>query len=137
MEHLTLTVALVLAGATLGWTAFFSFIVSPQAFRDLDAGRANRFVRNAMKNGHPTLAALAFASAVLALLGAAFAGAGVMAVAGGMYLMATWALAPRDDALPPPGGKRKLATARIVAAGLTAGIMGLVLIGIALIAVRV
>lgn len=137
MENFILAIALMLAGATLGWTAFFSFVVSPQAFRELDHGRANRFVRNAMKVGHPPLAGLAFASGVAAILGASFAGAGVMVVAGVMYLLAAWTLAPRDDDRPPPGGKRKLQTARIVAAAITALLMVLVLIGAGLIAFRV
>lgn len=137
MTDFILAIALMLAGATLGWTAFFSFVVSPQAFRDLDHGRANRFVRNAMKSGHPPLAGLAFASGVAAILGASFAGAGVMVVAGVMYLLAAWTLAPRDDDRPPPGGKRKLQTARIVAAAITALLMVLVLIGASLIAFRV
>lgn len=137
MTDFTLSLALILAGVTLGWTAFFSFIVSPLAFRELDHGRANRFVRNAMKTGHPALAGLAFASGLTALLGASIAGAGIMALAGAMYLLAAWTLAPRDDDRPPPGGKRKLSTARIVAAGMTAGLMALVAVGAGLIAFRV
>jgi hypothetical protein len=137
MSSLPLTLAILLAGVTLGWTAFFSFFVAPQAFRDLDAGRANRFVRNAMKVGHPTLAGVAFAAGLSAFWGGSIAGGGVMALCGGLYLMAAWALAPRDDKLPPPGGKRKLSTARVVAAGLTAGIMALVVIGVVLIGLKV
>jgi hypothetical protein len=137
MTDLTLALAMILAGVTLGWTAFFSFIVSPQAFRELDHGRANRFVRNAMKTGHPALAGLAFGSGALAVLSASLAGGGVMAIVGVMYLLAAWTLAPRDDDRPPPGGKRKLSTARIVAAGLTAGLMALVLIAVALMLFRI
>jgi hypothetical protein len=132
MTDLAISLALILAGVTLGWTAFFSFIVSPQAFRELDHGRANRFVRNAMKTGHPVVAGLSFAAGVFAILNGALAGGGVMAITGVMYLLAAWTLAPRDDDRPPPGGKRKLSTARVVAAGLTAGLMALVVIAIVL-----
>jgi hypothetical protein len=137
MAEFTIPFAILLAGVTLGWTAFFSFVVSPQAFRELDHGRANRFVREAMKTGNPAVAGFAFASALLAVLGMAIAGGGVMAIAGVLYLLAAWTLAPRDDKLPPPGGRRRLSTARIVAAGLTAAIMVLVVLGVVLIALRV
>ncbi|MBU6372280.1 MAG: hypothetical protein KJS97_06075 [Alphaproteobacteria bacterium] len=137
MEQLGQGVALVVAGMTLGWTAFFSFVIAPQAYRDLDTGRAGRFVRNAMKNGHPAVATFAFVSAGFAVLGSAMAGASVMGVCGVLYLLALWALAPRDDERPPPGGKRKLSTARIVAAGLTAMIMIAVCVGIVLIALKI
>jgi hypothetical protein len=106
MAEFTIPFAILLAGVTLGWTAFFSFVVSPQAFRELDHGRANRFVREAMKTGNPAVAGFAFASALLAVLGMAIAGGGVMAIAGVLYLLAAWTLAPRDDKLPPPGGRR-------------------------------
>jgi hypothetical protein len=51
--------------------------------------------------------------------------------------LARWALAPREDDGPPPGGKRKLGTARIVASALTAMIMLVVLAGIVLIALKI
>lgn len=137
MFDIAQTIALVLAGMTLGWTAMFSFIVAPQAFRDLDQGRASRFVRNAMRGGHPALALFCFAGAGVGVLGGAIAGAGVLSLAGVLYLLARWALAPRDDTRPPPGGKRKLQTARIVASGLTAMIMPVVIAAIVLISLGI
>lgn len=137
MEQLGQGAALVLAGMTLGWTAYFSFIIAPQAYRDLDQGRANRFVRNAMRNGHPTVALFSFIAGGAGAVAGAFAGGSVMALAGVLYLLARWTLSPRDDERPPPGGKRKLSTARIVAAGLTAMIMLLVIAGIVLIGLKI
>jgi hypothetical protein len=137
MEQLGQGAALVFAGFALGWTAHFSFMVAPQAYRDLDQGRANRFVRNAMRNGHPAVSGVSVIAAVAAVIGGAVAGAAVMAIAAAMFLLARWALAPRDDDGPPPGGKRKLGTARIVASALTAMIMLVVLAGIVLIALKI
>lgn len=137
MEQLGQGLALVFAGMSLGWTAYFSFIVAPQAFRDLDQGRANRFVRNAMKNGHPAVAGMSFIAALAGAAGGALAGGSVMALAGVLYLLARWTLAPRDDERPPPGGKRKLSTARVVAAALTAMIMIVVVAGIVLIGLKI
>jgi hypothetical protein len=129
--------ALIFAGAALGWTGFFSFVVAPMAFRDLDQGRADRFVRNAMRNGHPVLAGLAWIAAGGALIAGALAGAVVLALAGAMYLLARWTLAPREDKRPPPGGKRVLKTSRIVASGMTAFIMLLVLAGAVLAGLKI
>jgi len=136
MDKIAQGAALVLAGMALGWTAFFSFVIAPQAYRDLDQGRAGRFVRNAMKNGHPAVAGLAFASALAGLAALSIAGASVMAVAGVLYLLARWTLAPRDDETPH-GAKRRLTTARTVAAALTAMIMLVVLAGVVLIGLKV
>lgn len=130
------SLALVLAGAVLGWTGYFTFLAAPQAFRDLDNGRANRLVRNAMKSGHPAAAGLALAGAGAAALAGAVAGAAVLAMAAVLYLIARWALAPRDDERPA-GATRRLKTARIVAAALTAVILVMVAIGAGLVGVGV
>lgn len=127
MQAVLTQFALVLAGTIAGWTAFFSFILAPQAFRDLDAGRAKRFIRNAMKTGHPVLALVSFGAGALALLGGGIVSGSLLVLAGAFYLMAAWALAPRDDERPPPGGKRKLDTARVVASMVTAFILVVVI----------
>jgi hypothetical protein len=137
MEPLGQGFALVFAGISLGWTAYFSFVVAPQAFRDLDQGRANRFVRNAMKNGHPPAAGLALIAAAAAVAGSAVAGAAMMGVAATLFVLARWALAPRDDGPPPPGARRKRSTARVVAAALTAMIMVVILAAIILIGLKI
>ena len=50
--------ALVLAGAGIGWILLFSFVLSPTAFATLDVGRAERLVKNVMKAGHSMLAGI-------------------------------------------------------------------------------
>ena len=130
MNEMLVSVAVALLGASLGWIALFSGVVAPVSFKDMDHGRANRHVRRVMKQGHTVLALLCFAGAGAAALGGA-PGAGVIAaVVGVVILLAQFALAPRDDDRPPPGGKRKLQTARVVAAGLTALMAPLLLVAI-------
>jgi hypothetical protein len=136
MSDLGQGAALMLSSFILGWTAFFSFLAAPQAFRDLDQGRANRFVRNAMKSGHPIVAGASFVTGVVGALGGAIAGGAIMGLAGVLYLMAAWTLAPRDDPRPI-GGRRVLKTARVVASMLTALIMVVVLVGAILIAIKI
>ncbi len=121
---------IALIGASLGWIALFSGVVAPISFKDMDHGRANRHVRRVMKLGHTPLALLAFAGAGALALGGA-PGAGLIASIGAVVLLlAQWALAPRDDNRPPPGGRRKLQTSRIVAAGLTAMMAPLFIVAI-------
>lgn len=122
--------AIVLAGASLGWIMLFSFVVSPVAFKTFDQGRAERIVKQVMNSGHGILGLIAFASAVAALLAGAVAGAAVAAVAGAFAFMCKFALAPRED--KPIKGHRVLKTARIVASGLTAAIMPVLIAAIVL-----
>jgi hypothetical protein len=122
--------AIVLAGASLGWIALFSFVLSPVAFKQLDAGRAERTVKHVMNAGHGILGLIALASAGAAFLAGAVAGAAVAAVAGAFAFMCKFALAPRDD--KPIKGHRVLKTARIVASGLTAFIMPVLVASIVL-----
>lgn len=129
-QQFATSLSLVLASMALGWTAYFSFIASPQAFRDLDAGRAKRFIRNAMKGGHPIVAIVCLVAGAIAFMGAKPGGAIVLASCGALFFLACWTLAPRDDDRAPPGGKRKLDTARVVAALLTAMIMLVLVAGI-------
>lgn len=136
MEAFSQSLALAAAGMALGWTAYFSFQAAPQAFRDLDHGRANRYVRNAMKTGHPLVAALCWVAGGAALFGGAIAGAVTLALAGALFMLARWTLAPRDDPRPA-GARRVLSTARVVAAGLTATMMLLILGAIVLIGLKV
>jgi hypothetical protein len=136
MTELALALSLVLGGSALGWTAYFSFQAAPQAVRDLDAGRANRYIRNAMRGGHGVVAMICFLAGVSGLIGGAVAGAIVFALSGAFYLLARWTLSPREDARPAMG-RRKLSTARIVAAGLTASLMILVLAGTVLVALQI
>lgn len=122
--------AIVLAGASLGWIMLFSFVVSPVAFKTFDQGRAERIVKQVMNSGHSILGLIAFASAIAALLAGAVAGASVAAVAGAFAFMCKFALAPRED--KPIKGHRVLKTARIVASGLTAAIMPVLIAAIVL-----
>lgn len=122
--------AIVLAGASLGWIVLFSFVLSPVAFKNMDAGRAERLVKHVIKSGHGLLAFIALASGAAALLSGAIGGAAVAAIAAVFALCCQWALAPRDDR--PIRGHRVLKTARIVASGLTAAIMPVVIASIVL-----
>lgn len=108
--------ALVLAGAAAGWTACFSFLIAPMAFRDLDAGRADRFVRNAIENGHTIPAGLAGLAAGCAWVGAAPGSAALLAVVTGLFLAARFTVSP--------GARRRKAT-RVAASGLTAALLPL------------
>jgi hypothetical protein len=118
MEPIAQATAIVLAGVSIGWITLFSFVLSPVAFKQFDAGRAERLVKHVMNSGHGILGLIAFASAIAALIAGAVAGASVAAVAGAFAFMCKYALAPRDD--KPIKGHRVLKTARIVASGLTA-----------------
>ncbi|TPW04505.1 MAG: hypothetical protein FD124_2578 [Alphaproteobacteria bacterium] len=42
MSQFVQGLGLILASMVLGWTILFSFVVSPQAFKTLDPGRAKR-----------------------------------------------------------------------------------------------
>jgi hypothetical protein len=130
MQQTAQTFAIVLAGASLGWIMLFSFVLSPVAFKTFDQGRAERLVKHVMNEGHGILGLIAFASAIAALIAGAIAGAAVAAVAGMFAFMCKFALAPRDD--KPIKGHRVLKTARIVASGLTAFIMPVLIASIVL-----
>ncbi|MGE3141977.1 MAG: hypothetical protein AB7L65_01540 [Hyphomonadaceae bacterium] len=121
MTTLAQQLALIFAGMALGWTMLFSFVVAPVSFKDMDQGRADRHVRRVIKQGHGALAGVCVLAAVAALASGAYAAATIAIVCGVFYVMCQWALAPRDD--KPIGGHRKLKTARIVASGLTALVM--------------
>ncbi|QGZ96720.1 hypothetical protein [Terricaulis silvestris] len=118
MEAVAQATAIVLAGASIGWIMLFSFVLSPVAFKQFDAGRAERLVKHVMNQGHGILGLIAICSGIAALMAGAVAGASVAAVAGIFAFMCKFALAPRDD--KPIKGHRVLKTARIVASGLTA-----------------
>jgi hypothetical protein len=130
MQAIAQASAIILAGASLGWITLFSFVLSPVAFKQFDAGRAERLVKHVMNAGHGILGLIAFASALAALMAGAVAGASVAAVAGLFAFMCKFALAPRDD--KPIMGHRVVKTARIVASGLTAFIMPVLIAAIVL-----
>mgnify|MGYP000884341293 CR=1 FL=1 len=130
MQPVAQATAIILAGASLGWIMLFSFVLSPTAYATFDQGRAERLVKQVMNRGHGLLGLIAFASAIAALLAGAVAGAAVAAVAGVFAFLCKFALAPRED--KPIKGTRVLKTARIVASGLTAFIMPVLLAAIVL-----
>lgn len=135
MQTAAQATAIVLAGASLGWIMLFSFVLSPVAFKQFDAGRAERLVKHVMNAGHGILGLIALASALAALMSGAYAGAAVAAVGGVFAFMCRFALAPRDD--KPIRGHRVVKTARIVASGLTAFIMPVLIASIVLTMMRI
>jgi hypothetical protein len=128
--------ALILAAMVLGSTVLFSLVVSPQAFRTLDTGRAKRMIRDTMKRTHPIMAVAAIGAAAAALLAGAIGGAVVMASSAALFLLAAYTLAPRDDA-KVKAGHRKTDTQRIVAAMLTVMITCVVIAGVVLIGLKI
>jgi len=130
MEAISQAAAIILAGASLGWIMLFSFVLSPVAFKQFDAGRAERLVKHVMNAGHGILGLIALASAAAALMAGAIAGAVTAAVAGVFAFMCKFALAPREDR--PIKGHRVIKTARIVASGLTAFIIPVLVAAIVL-----
>jgi hypothetical protein len=130
MQPVAQSFAIVLAGASLGWILLFSFVLSPVAFKQFDPGRAERLVKHVMSAGHGILALIALCSALAALMAGAVAGAAVAAVAGLFAFLCRFALAPRDD--KPIKGHRVLKTARVVASGLTAFIIPVLIAAIVL-----
>lgn len=136
MSQLVQGLGLVLAAMVLGWTILFSFVVSPQAFKTLDTGRAKRMIRETMKRGHPLVAMVAAAAAAFALFAGAVGGAIVMGCSAALFLLAAYTLAPRDDA-KPKAGTRKTDTARVVAAMLTVMITCVVIAGVVLIGMKI
>ena len=138
MNQFTQGLGLILAAMVLGSTVLFSLVVSPQAFRTLDAGRAKRMIRDTMKRGHPMMALTAGAAGVLALVGGALGGAVVMGCAAALFMLAAFTLAPSDDAgVHIVGGKKKRDTARVVAALLTLMITCVVFAGVVLIGMKI
>jgi len=130
MQATAQAAAIILAGASLGWIMLFSFVLSPVTYKTLDGGRAERLVKQVMNAGHGILGLIALCSAIAALIAGAIAGASVAAVAGLFAFMCKFALAPREDR--PVKGHRVLKTARIVASGLTAFIMPVLIAAIVL-----
>lgn len=118
-----LSLALVLIGAALGWTALFSFVVAPGAFKDLDRGRADRYVRNIIQSGHLIPAALCVAAAAAAFLGRAPGAALVAIVTACLFVVARFAIAP---------GARRRSITRVLASGITALLMPMTAAGAAL-----
>lgn len=121
IQQVSQAAAIVLASASLGWIMLFSFVLSPVAFKQFDAGRAERLVKHVMNAGHGILGLIALGAGLAAFISGAAAGAAVAAVAGVFAFLCKFALAPRDD--KPITGHRVVKTARIVASGLTAFIM--------------
>lgn len=136
MTALTQGLGLVLAAMVLGWTVLFSLVVSPQAFKTLDSGRAKRMIRDTMKRGHPLVAMVAAGAALAALFTGAVGGAIVMASSAALFMLAAYTLAPRDDP-KPKAGVRKTDTARVVAAMLTLMITCVVVAGVVLIGMKI
>lgn len=136
MENVTQNLAIFLATITIGWTCCISFAVAPQAYRELDRGRGDRFVRNIIKEGHGFLALFAILAAAMGFISGALGGALVMAMAAFFYLMARFALAPRTDN-KVKAGSRKLKTARVMASALTFMIIPVALAGLIMIGMRI
>ena len=130
MQMIATATALILLGASLGYIMLFSFVLSPVAFKQFDAGRAERLVKQVMNAGHGLLGVIALLAALAALISGAMAGAAVAGLAALFAFMCKFALAPRDD--KPISGHRVLKTARVVASGLTAFIMLVVITSIVL-----
>jgi len=135
MQDIAQVTAIVLASMGLGWIALFSFVFSPVSYATFDGGRAERIVKAVMQRGHGLLGVLCFFAAIAALFAPSIAGASVAAVGGVFAFMCRFALAPRED--KPVKGKRVLKTARIVASGLTACIMPVLIAAIVLTVLRI
>lgn len=135
MKEIAQVTTFVLAGMGIGWIALFSFVVSPVSYTTFDGGRAERIVKAVMQRGHGLLGVICFLAAIAALVAGATAGASVAAIAGLFAFMCRFALAPRDD--KPIQGRRVLKTARIVASGLTAFILPILIAAIVLTAMGI
>lgn len=135
MTEIAQVTTFVLAGMGLGWIMLFSFVFSPVSYTTFDGGRAERIVKAVMNRGHGLLGLLAFFAAIAALMAGAIAGASVAAVAGVFAFLCKFALAPRED--KPIQGRRVIKTARIVASGLTAFIMPILIAAIVLTALGI
>ena len=135
MQQFAQAFAIILAGASLGWIMLFSFVLSPVAFKQFDPGRAERLVKHVMNAGHGILGLIALCSGIAALMAGALAGAAVAGVAAAFAFLCKFALAPRED--KPIQGHRVVKTARIVASGLTAFIMPVLIASIVLTLLKV
>ncbi len=131
MTDLSQQLALVFASMALGWTMLFTFVVAPVSFKDMDVGRADRHVRRVIKQGHGPLAIVCVLAGIAALVSGAYAAATIVILCAVFYAMCQWALAPRTDS-KPLGATRKLKTARVVASGLTAFVMPVLIAAIVL-----
>lgn len=128
MQHAFLALSLVLAGAALGWSAFFSFVAAPIAMRDLDNGRADRYLRNLIESGHLAPASFAALAAGAAFVGGGPGAAGLLLIAAFLFVVARFAISP---------GARRKANTRILASGLTALLMPVTAAGALLAAIGV
>jgi cellobiose-specific phosphotransferase system component IIC len=135
MQPFAQAFSIILAGASLGWITLFSFVLSPVAFKQFDPGRAERLVKHVMNAGHGILGLIALCSAGAALLAGAVAGAAIAGVAAAFAFLCKFALTPREDR--PIQGHRVVKTARIVASGLTAFIMPVLIASIVLTMLRI
>jgi hypothetical protein len=135
MQDIAQVLTFVLAGMGIGWVSLFSFVVSPVSYTTFDGGRAERIVKAVMNRGHGLLGLLAFFAAIAALVSGAIAGASVAAIAGVFAFLCKFALAPRED--KPIQGRRVIKTARIVASGLTAFLMPILIAAIVLTAMGI
>ncbi len=135
MTDLAQLLTFVLAGMALGWIALFSFVFSPVSYATFDGWRAERIVKSVMQRGHGLLGVISFFSAITALIAGAVAGAVVALIACVFAFLCRFALAPRED--KPLKGRRVLKSARIVASGLTAFIMPVLIAAIVLTAMGI
>ena len=100
-----------------GWVAA---VIAPNCFYDgLDAGRADRQVRNLLKSVSAPTVFMLLAAGALAILGGAI-GAGICAfMAAFGFFTNSWTLRGFKKGETPPGAKRRRKSQRVVAVSLT------------------
>ena len=100
-----------------GWVAA---IIAPNCFYDgLDAGRADRQVRNLLKSVSAPTVFLLLAAGALAILGGAIGAGGCACIAAFGFFTNSWTLRGFKKGETPPGAKRRRKSQRGVAVGLT------------------
>jgi hypothetical protein len=111
--------AAVLLGLATG-AGCVAAIVAPNCFYDgLDAGRADRQVRNLLKEVSAPTALLLCAAAALAFLGGAIGAAACAGLAAFGFFANSWTLAPTKKGEVPKGVRQRHKTKRVVAVSLT------------------
>jgi len=100
-----------------GWVAA---IIAPNCFYDgLDAGRADRQVRNLLKAVSGPTAIMLLAAGALGILGGVIGAAVCAFLAAFGFFTNAWTLKGFKRGETPPGAKRRRSSQRIVAVGLT------------------
>lgn len=119
LQFIFTSLAALLCGFATGG-AWIGVIVVPNAsFDHMDHSRADRHVREVLKNASTPIAGTLLAGAIFGLLGGAYAAGIVAALAAFGFFTNRWTLAPKSPDEGPPGARQRQKSQRMVAVALS------------------